>query len=389
MAQKKLKVLHITAGFAIEGPLGGIEKFGVELVRRQKRNGLVEPIICGLWSFGTPYEQKWIDDLQAEGIHAFMTGPYAADSVYQTLQTAIHHLRTIDLEVDIIHNHCTFGDVIALFAARRLGAKKLIRTVHNEVEWVKHPILGRIFLTNLLYPFVFQLETAVSKVAVQNLDRRPLARLLRKQALLTYNAINYEDVQRRVLHEAIREPIPFRPNARLIGTVGRLAPQKGHSILLRAVAILVAQGIDLQCVIVGDGKLGDELRELSAELNLENHIIFTGARSDVIGIVKRLELFVSSSLWEGLPTTMMECAIARVPMVTTDVGGSTEIVKHQMGGWVVDENDPNALAHGIHHMLQLDKSELELITQFTHDHVKAHYTINSTAQILENAYLNG
>ncbi|NLF64179.1 MAG: glycosyltransferase, partial [Chloroflexi bacterium] len=151
---KPVRVLEIISGFAVEGPLGGIERFGIELAQRLDRTQ-VEPIVYGLWSYEAPYEERWLRQLRESGIEAFMPAVWSEEAPYRafvrTVREARRHLR--GQRVDIIHSHCQFGDVAALLLRRQLGATALVRTVHNEREWGRRPG-RRLLLTNLLFPIV-------------------------------------------------------------------------------------------------------------------------------------------------------------------------------------------------------------------------------------------
>jgi hypothetical protein len=167
----RIRVLEIISGFAVEGPLGGIERFGIDLCRALDRTRL-EPIACGLWSYGTPLEWRWVNQLVGEGIEAFIAATWAEDAPYRSFWRALRGIRTAlaGQRVDIIHSHCQFGDVAALLLRRALGAQVVMRTVHNEREWVKRP-LRRLVLTNWLYPLAFDAEIGVSQGVVDNLNQ--------------------------------------------------------------------------------------------------------------------------------------------------------------------------------------------------------------------------
>ncbi|MFW6116573.1 MAG: glycosyltransferase, partial [bacterium] len=146
---KRTRVLQIISGFAVEGPLGGIERFGIELSRNLDSSRF-EPILCGLWRYHVPYEQHWVDRLREAGFDAFFAADWNDEHPYRSFFLAwrgvLQHLNS--QSVDIVHSHCQFGDLVAILTARPLHAKTILRTVHNEKEWPKRP-WRRWLLTNV------------------------------------------------------------------------------------------------------------------------------------------------------------------------------------------------------------------------------------------------
>lgn len=129
----------------------------------------------------------------------------------------------------------------------------------------------------------------------------------------------------------------------LVGTVGRLVPVKDHSTFLRALAVVRARGVACDAVLVGEGPLASRLREECDRLGLDN-VRLLGHREDVPVVLAALDLFVLSSISEGLSNTILEAMATGLPVVATRVGGAEEIVVHGRTGLLVPPSDPEALA---------------------------------------------
>jgi glycosyltransferase involved in cell wall biosynthesis len=346
------RILEIISGFAVEGPLGGIERFGIELTRQLVRRD-AHPILCGMWDYGTSYESSWVDRLTNEGIEAFIAATWDETAVYPSFLQAVRGMaRSVKKPVDIIHSHCQFGDMAALLLARPLGAKVLIRTVHNEREWPKRPH-RRWLLTNGLFPVLFRAELGVSQQVVTNLDRRPLARLLKRRGIYLPNALDFGRFEQLTVDRmAKRRELGVPIHAPVVGSIGRLTRQKGYDVLLDAVPYVAADIADVHFVIVGSGEDETMLRDRARALGIQDRVTFTGSRSDIEAVLGSFDLFVSSSLWEGLPTVILESMAARVPVVGTRVSGTTELIHHKESGLLVEAGNPPALAEGIVMALQ-------------------------------------
>jgi colanic acid/amylovoran biosynthesis glycosyltransferase len=136
-----------------------------------------------------------------------------------------------------------------------------------------------------------------------------------------------------------------------IVSVGRLHWVKGYEFALSALAQLRRTGTAVEYTIIGDGKARDRLAVLATirDLDLEDHVHLTGARTpdQVLAALRGADVFLLSSLSEGMSTVTLEAMSAGVPVVVTDVGGMREAVTDGVEGRVVPPRDPAALAAAI------------------------------------------
>lgn len=134
---------------------------------------------------------------------------------------------------------------------------------------------------------------------------------------------------------------------RMIANVARLVPQKGQKYLVEAAAQVCASRPDVRFVIVGDGPLREEITALAAERGISDKLTITGIRSDVPRILGATDIFVLSSLWEGMPLSLLEAMAAGCTAVATNVGGVPEVLNHGEVGALVPPEDPSALAMAV------------------------------------------
>ncbi len=127
------------------------------------------------------------------------------------------------------------------------------------------------------------------------------------------------------------------------GCVARLAPEKDHATLVRALPAALAAAPRLRLALVGDGVERANLEALAGDLGVAGRISFLGARSDVAALLPGLDLFVLASRREGLPLSLLEALAAGVPAVTTAVGEMPRVLGGG-AGTTVWANDPDALA---------------------------------------------
>ncbi len=135
----------------------------------------------------------------------------------------------------------------------------------------------------------------------------------------------------------IREELGIAPDDFVFGTVARLDLTKDTMTLARAFAAIALprRNPKFKLLIVGDGEQRNRLEEFVAMLNLNRVVIFTGLRRDVPRLLRAMDVFVMSSVSEGLPLTVLEAMAARLPIVATNVGALPDLVEESQTGFLV------------------------------------------------------
>jgi glycosyltransferase involved in cell wall biosynthesis len=141
-------------------------------------------------------------------------------------------------------------------------------------------------------------------------------------------------------------------DAPVVGTVGRLTAQKAQQYFIDAARIVRQVVPGTRFVIVGDGELREDLITYCKGQGLEDAVIFTGYRTDVIRIMSTFHVFALSSLYEGLPFVILEAMALSKPVVSTAVDGVCDAVVDGKTGLLVPPRDPHALANAIIWMLR-------------------------------------
>jgi glycosyltransferase involved in cell wall biosynthesis len=129
--------------------------------------------------------------------------------------------------------------------------------------------------------------------------------------------------------------------------VGRLDPQKGVDVLLRALAIARSNVANLHLLVAGSGLEHSSLVGLAQQLGLESHVHFLGWRDDVSALMHAADFFVMPSRWEGMPNAVLEAMAAGLPVIATRAEGSAELVRNGETGRLVAIDDEKELASAI------------------------------------------
>lgn len=383
-----MRVLELIFGFQLGSRAGGILRFSTELSRALiQRNFDVH--LGGLFDFGTSIEKDILLRLKAEGIDAFCATEWNERSPQYSFFRAVRALWNWQSrhKAKIIHSHSEFGDVAALILKFHPTRPFVVRTVHYPFhkEWRKRP-WRRMVLTNFLYPLLFDSEIGINQTITDRLDSRHLSKILKRRALCIYNAIDLDRFKKPVNRESKRESLKIPNDVPLVGTIGRLTEQKGYSFFIDAIPMVLKENPDVHFIIVGDGELSESLQRLAASYGVDHRVMFTGPRSDIEEIFACLDLFVSSSLWEGLPTVILESMAANVPIVATDIPGTRDLIQDGYNGWLVPPGNAYALAEAILEALK-NKQLCKKFAQRAQNLVLT-FSIDSIAKQYEQLFLS-
>jgi glycosyltransferase involved in cell wall biosynthesis len=382
---KQAKVLHVISGLAIGEKLGGAELAAVELACHLDR-AKFEPIVCAVWHSQLPAEQYWLDYLKQHKVHVLFaadgTRNFRALEFTRGIQSILAQLQ--GERIDIVHSHFQVGNIAAMLLRRRLRPVVMVRSAQAGREWGDSALalLSRQVFTKWIFPFAFDAETGVTSDIVRTLDRRPGAILGKKKAYLIHNAYRFDPKQAQPLS---RHELGLQASDLVVGAVGRLRAEKGHTILIDAVPAVVQQVPNARFILAGDGELRGQLECKVVDMGLSDVVKFLGFRRDVDQLLKTMDLFVLPSFWEGFSLAALESMACGTPVIGTDIPGTRELVQHGVTGWLAKPNDPDSLATCMIEALSAPAKRAE-IARAAYDAVAVPFSMDSIAKCYENLY---
>jgi len=172
----------------------------------------------------------------------------------------------------------------------------------------------------------------------------------------------------------VHETLWLPHHAPLVGNVAALVPHKGQRYLIEAAHLVVQKIPDARFVILGEGELREHLEHLVREHHLEKHVLLPGFRTDVIGCIKGFDLFVMSSVTEGLGTSLLDAMACRKAIVGTRAGGIPEVVDEGRTGLLVEPRDPHQLADAILRLIQ-DEAMRKRMAEAGYARVRERFTV--------------
>lgn len=344
---RPIKLVHIITRL----DQGGSAEVVLELAGRMDRNRYEVQIIAGR-------SLEPVSDLDA---YQKRTGvpvteyPYLRRNImplYDMLACLYLIRRLQRIKPDIVHTHTSKAGILGRIAAAVTRVPIIIHAPHGHVFY---GYFGR---------FVSGCFIWLEKRMARFTDRIITLTELGKQDHIAYGVGSPEqflpipcgvDLSRFTdgadAGAARRRELNIAPGTPMLLWVGRLVPIKGCDVFLKACAHVAAQRPDVRFFIVGDGYLAESLKRLASELGLDDCLQFMGQRSDISVWMWAADLFVLSSINEGLGRVLVEAMSTHKPVVATAVGGVGEIIQDGVNGLLVPPSDPEKLAEAMLYML--------------------------------------
>jgi len=346
-----MKILHINT----EKTWRGGEQQTLNLLKGLNRRNISSHLLC---QPDSPMAEK-AEDI---GIKIFPISMHGEIDFLACLR-----IRTLinRFNYDIIHSHTSHAHSLAFWASFGMNAKRLV-TRRVDFSIFRHSFLK---LSGIKYRYMADLYIAIShKIKdVLVVDGIPAERIF-----VVHSGIDPTRFETADKEHLISE-FNIKGNEKVVINVAHLAGHKGQQYLVRAIPLVLAKIPTARFFIIGGGELMDELKTLAASLGLKQELIFTGFRRDVGAFYKMADLFVMSSVQEGLGTAVLDALSLGKPVVATHTGGIPEIIRDGETGRLVAPADPEKLAEGIIELLNhttranrmADQGRAEVIKNFS------------------------
>jgi len=248
----------------------------------------------------------------------------------------------------VVHTHSSKAGILGRWAAWMAGVPVIIHTVHGWGHHDhQHPLIRNfyIYLEKLTLKITDQLIAVSGKNISKGLN----------DGIGQYK--NYEVIRSgielerfghpQIDKQTMRKQLAIPSDAIVVGTVTRLSPQKAPLDFIQAATILAQKLEKVYFVMVGDGPLRDNVIKMAHANNIEKNLVLTGLRRDVPELMNCFDIFVLSSLWEGLPRVIPQAMASGLPVIATAIDGSAEIIKAEKNGLLVPPGKPDCIADAV------------------------------------------
>jgi glycosyltransferase involved in cell wall biosynthesis len=252
----------------------------------------------------------------------------------------------------IVHTHSSKAGILGRWGARLAGADIIIHTIHGFGfhDYQSSLLRAFIILLEKLTAMITDKFIAVSRANIQKGAEKGI--FSKRKATLIRSGIELEDFRGvKVNTGEKKKELGVEPSLPLVTMIGCLKPQKAPLDYVE-VAHLVLHKEDAQFILVGDGILRKTVEKRVEELAVGERFKLLGWRRDIAQILAVTDIFVLTSLWEGLPRVLPQAMIMGIPIVATGVDGTPEAVSDGINGFLLEPHDIKGMAEKIVYLLR-------------------------------------
>lgn len=286
-------------------------------------------------------------------------------------------------KIRIVHTHSSKAGILGRWAARLAKAEIILHTVHG---WSFHDYQPRLLKIFFIWLERISARFTDKLIVVSNYDKQKgLDNHIGEESkyLLIRYGINFSEFG--VDDRNIRKELGIDNNELVVGMVSCLKHQKSPKDFVK-LAYLINQILpDIKFLLVGDGILRQRIKRLIAKFNLQNQVILTGWRRDIPRILSAIDVFVLTSLWEGLPVSILEAMAASLPVVATQTSGIKEVVREGKSGFLVAPRHTEKMAEKLSYLLR-DERLRRQIGQNASASLDSDFSLENMGKHTENLY---
>ena len=344
MAEPQIKVLRVIARLNVGGPALHVAYLTAGLADR----GYETTLVAGTIARG---EESMAFVADAEGVHVETLDDLSRKiSPVRDLRAMLRLAQLIRRErPTILHTHTAKAGAVGRIAALLAGGARPPIVVHTFHGHVLRGYFGRITTFGFRTLERWLARTTTALIAVSPEVRDDLVALhvapaskftVVRLGIDLGGRVDNDDAQRR----ESRRQMGLHEDAFVVGWVGRMTAVKRTESVVRALQKLVERGVDAYAVLVGDGPDRERLERHAHELGVIKRCLFLGYQVDVAPFYDAIDVLLLPSINEGTPVSVIESLAAGRPVVATRVGGIPDVVRDGVDGFLVESDDPNALA---------------------------------------------
>ncbi len=286
---------------------------------------------------------------------------------------------------DILHTHGGLAGFFGRWAARKNRIPAVVHTLHGiHYLYYRNPLQRAAYIC--LERLFSRFTDAVVFVSDADREKGRKYRLApHSRSYVIKNGIDFSVFSSQADRPVALEGLPDPGRGPLLGTVARLHRQKGVEYFIRSAGEILNEIPAARIWIIGDGPLSSSLQRLIEESGLEGRVHLLGGRQNIPTYLKRFDVMVLPSLWEGLPYVLLEAAALAKPVVTTSIDGIMELIEDEKSGLLVPPGDPKKLAQAVIRMLR-DRNLAARLGERFRDEVVQTYTLEKMVDRIQRLY---
>lgn len=303
------------------------------------------------------YGQSFVEPLRRMGFEVLVVPMRRTISPWRNLLAGIQLYRILRRRrFDVVHTQTAIAGMIGRVAGSFARVPVIVYSAH---AFPFHEHLSRWLVT--LYALLERFAARLCDVIVvdsgcvrqRGLKYKVAAPDRIRVIQMGIDTERFDPAKYRAERNSIRAEFGLRPDATVIGAVGRFVNDKGWDTFLHAVSVLTKRlpDVDVQCLLVGGGPLHKELQDLSRVLNLNGRVVFAEYQRDIPKVMAALDIYMLPTRREGFGVTFIEAMSMEVPVIASRIQPLDEIVMDGRTGVLANVGDPNAFAEAAGPML--------------------------------------
>ncbi|MFA5351232.1 MAG: glycosyltransferase family 4 protein [Candidatus Omnitrophota bacterium] len=287
-------------------------------------------------------------------------------------------------KIDIIHTHSSKAGILGRIAGRLAGTKTVMHTVHG---WPFHRY--QPFLARIIFLWLERIAATCSDklIVVSQSDLHKGLKYIcnnqNKYALMNYGVETNLNAEQS--YEAVKKELQIKEGDLIVGNISCFKPQKAPLDFLKLAALVKKSHPRVKFVLVGDGILRKKIQSQILHFGLQESVTLTGWRKDIPKLLSNMDILVLTSLWEGMPISVLEAMRCAKPVVATDTGGIREIVVDGYNGFLVKPQDIQSMSEKL--SLLLNNKELrEKMGCLGQDNLGSKFSLKGMVQANQDLY---
>lgn len=287
---------------------------------------------------------------------------------------------------DLIHCSTPIGGLLGRICSKQLKIKKVIYMVHGFHFYKGAPLINRIIYKNI-EKFLAKYTDVLITINEEDYEATKKFKLRNGEQVYKVHGVGI-DSKNFVIEDfnktAYRKKLNLNKDDILLISAGDLINRKNYDIAIKAIA--ECKNKNIKYFICGEGPKEEELKQLISNLNLQEQVYLLGYRNDIKELMNSADIFLFTTLQEGLPRSMMEAMSTGLPCIASNIRGNVDLIENEKGGFLNNPNSPEDFAKSIS-ILVNDKDLRRKMGEFNKECVKQFDTEN-VKQELYNIYSN-
>lgn len=319
-------------------------------------------------------------------VHMYDSHTYRSIFNLKDNMTAYKNLMSIlkREDIEVIHCNTPVGGIIGRVCGKRAGVKKVIYTAHGFHFYTGAPLINR---TVFKWAEMLMAHWTDAIITMNQEDYNAAQKFkLRNHGKVFYtpgvgiDCDIYKDVE--VNRKKIRASFGISDTDVVCISMGDLIPRKNYGTAIEAIG--KCENKNIHYWICGQGPELDNLKELAREKKIEDRVHFLGFRTDIKELLKAADIFLFTTLQEGMPRSMMEAMASGLPCIASKIRGNVDLLEDGVGGYLNEAQDVNGIAEHLR-ILASDTARRNTMGRANLDRIRE-FDVRKVENVVENIY---